>query len=198
MKSSGFVHNLWSDSFNRKALKVIKFAANCQFSRPISCMLAQTMKLLASIREFSGSNLGRVTNHPKLSAIFLSPTRKISAQHFKIDHEHFNVLPNSLFAVHSCSYSTVFFFFAVAWQPLVDQGLLIVEATKSHPGTPHSVGLHWTSDHPDTETTWQRNNHKTPMPPGGIRTRNPSKRTAEEPRLSPSGHWARHSTAHVT
>ena len=135
MKSSGFVHNLWSDSFNRKALKVIKFAANCQFSRPISCMLAQTMKLLASIREFSGSNLGRVTNHPKLSAIFLSPTRKISAQHFKIDHEHFNVLPNSLFAVHSCSYSTVFFFFCRSM------------TAPSGPGPPHCRGYKVTPRH---------------------------------------------------
>jgi hypothetical protein len=28
--------------------------------------------------------------------------------------------------------------------------------------------------------------------PGGIRTRNPSKRTAADPRLRPRGHWDRH------
>jgi len=71
---------------------------------------AQTMKLLASIGEFSGSNLGRVTNYPKVSVIFLSPSKKIPAQHFKTDHDHFHVLPNSLFVVHSRSYSTVFLF----------------------------------------------------------------------------------------
>jgi hypothetical protein len=27
------------------------------------------------------------------------------------------------------------------------------------------------------------------MPPGGIRTHNPSKRAAAEPRLRPRGHW---------
>jgi hypothetical protein len=31
------------------------------------------------------------------------------------------------------------------------------------------------------------------MPPGGIRTRSPSKRTAAEPRIRPRGHWDRQS-----
>jgi hypothetical protein len=52
----------------------------------------------------------------------------------------------------------------------------------------HSVGLLWTSDQPDAETsTWQRttltaDRHRAP---GGIRTRNPSKRAASNPRLRP-------------
>jgi len=48
-------------------------------------------------------------------------------------------------------------------------------ASRSHSDTPHSVGLLWTSDKPDAETsTWQ---HTTDIhAPGGIRTRNPSKR----------------------
>jgi len=29
---------------------------------------------------------------------------------------------------------------------LVDQGLLIMEASRSHSDTPHSVGLLWTND----------------------------------------------------
>jgi hypothetical protein len=37
-------------------------------------------------------------------------------------------------------------------QPLVGQGLLIVELSRSHSDTPHSVGLLWTSDPPDAET----------------------------------------------
>jgi hypothetical protein len=32
-------------------------------------------------------------------------------------------------------------------------GLLIYEASRSHSGTPHSVGLLWTSDQPDAETS---------------------------------------------
>jgi len=40
-------------------------------------------------------------------------------------------------------------------QPLVSQDLLIIEASRSHSGTPHSVGLLWTSDQPVAETaTW--------------------------------------------
>jgi len=38
----------------------------------------------------------------------------------------------------------------MAQQPLVDQGLLIVEGSASHPDTPQTVGLLWTSDQPDT------------------------------------------------
>jgi len=46
--------------------------------------------------------------------------------------------------------------FAVAQQTLVDQGLVIVEASRSHSDIPHLVGLLWTSDQPDAETsTWQ-------------------------------------------
>jgi len=41
-------------------------------------------------------------------------------------------------------------------QPLVSHGLLIIEDSRSHSGTPHSVWLIWTSDQPDAETsTWQ-------------------------------------------
>jgi len=44
----------------------------------------------------------------------------------------------------------------MALQPLVGQGFLIIEAARSHPDAPHSVGLHWRHDEPDAETpTWQ-------------------------------------------
>ena len=40
--------------------------------------------------------------------------------------------------------------------PPVDQVLIIIVASRSHSGTPHSVGLLWTSDQPHTEaSTWQ-------------------------------------------
>jgi len=44
----------------------------------------------------------------------------------------------------------------MAQQHLVDQGLLIIAAWRSHSKTPHSLGLLWTSDQPDAETcTWR-------------------------------------------
>jgi hypothetical protein len=44
----------------------------------------------------------------------------------------------------------------MAQQPLIGQGLLIFDASWSQSDTPHSVGLLWTSDQPDSETsTWQ-------------------------------------------
>jgi hypothetical protein len=58
--------------------------------------------------------------------------------------------------------------------------------------TPQSVGLLWTRDRPIAETsTWQHTalTTETSMPPGGIRTRNPSKRTSADPRLRRRGQW---------
>jgi hypothetical protein len=68
-------------------------------------------------------------------------------------------------------------------------------ASRSHSlDKPDSVGLLWKNDQPEAETsTWQhttlklKNIHAT----GGIRTRNPSKRAAANPRLRPRGRWDR-------
>jgi hypothetical protein len=45
------------------------------------------------------------------------------------------------------------FFPPMVQQPLGGLGLLIIEASRSHLDTPHSVGLLWTSDQPDAETS---------------------------------------------
>jgi hypothetical protein len=42
--------------------------------------------------------------------------------------------------------------FFTAQQPLMGQGLLIVDASRSRSDTPHSVELLWTSDQPGAET----------------------------------------------
>jgi hypothetical protein len=49
--------------------------------------------------------------------------------------------------------STYVFFPPLAQQPLVGHDLLIVEASRSHSDTTHSVGLLWTSDQPVAETS---------------------------------------------
>jgi len=57
---------------------------------------------------------------------------------------------------------------------LVGQDLLIIEASQSHLDTSHSVGLLWTSDQPDADTsTWKhttlkRNRHPFPPPSPGF------------------------------
>ena len=57
----------------------------------------------------------------------------------------------------------------------------LLDVPRSHLGTPHSVGLLRTSDRPASETsTTQHTRH---MPPGGIRTRNPSKLAGADPHL---------------
>jgi hypothetical protein len=85
-------------------------------------------------------------------------------------------------------------FFSHEAIPPVGQGLLIIEASRSHSDTPYSVGLIWTSDQLDAEnSTWQHttltrgNVHVS----GGIRSRNPSKQAAANPRLRRPGHWDR-------
>jgi hypothetical protein len=88
----------------------------------------------------------------------------------------------------------IFFHGATA---LVGQDL-IIEATRSHSDTPHSVGLLWTSDQPVAETsTWQHTKHTTDIhAPRGIRTQNPRKQAAADSRLTPHGHWDGH-TVHT-
>ena len=74
-------------------------------------------------------------------------------------------------------------FCTMAQQPLVIQGLLIIEASRSH-----SVELLWTRDQPDAETsTWQHTilSREKFHTPGGIWTRSPSKRASERARERP-------------
>jgi len=68
---------------------------------------------------------------------------------------------------------------------LAQKCLLIVEVSKSHSDTPHSVGRLWTSDQPVAETsTWRHITQETYIyAPGGIRTRNPKNRPAANPHL---------------
>jgi hypothetical protein len=37
-------------------------------------------------------------------------------------------------------------------EPVVGQGVLIIDSSRSHSDPPHSVGLLWTSDQLDAET----------------------------------------------
>jgi hypothetical protein len=75
-------------------------------------------------------------------------------------------------------------------QPLVGQGILIIEASRSHSDTSHYVGLLWTGDQPDAETSTTQDTSLTDIHvPDGIRTHIPNKREAADPRLRPRGHW---------
>jgi hypothetical protein len=69
--------------------------------------------------------------------------------------------------------------------PLVGQVLTILKSSRSLSDTPQSVGLPWTGDQPDAETsTWQHtHSQQTDIhAPGGIRIRNPSKHAAADQR----------------
>jgi len=61
--------------------------------------------------------------------------------------------------------------------------------------TPHSVGLLWTSDQPDAPDNTQHSQNTDIQVPGGIRTHNPRKQAATNPRLRLRGHWGRQNTS---
>ena len=66
----------------------------------------------------------------------------------------------------------------MALQPPVDQDLPIIQASLSHSDTPQSVGLRWTNDQPNAETTHNTQQETDIQATRGIRTCNSSKRVA--------------------
>ena len=60
------------------------------------------------------------------------------------------------------------FSFFMARQPHWGLGFLIVEVSRSHSDTPHSVGLFWTSNRPVAEPSDNTNSQQTVMPPRGF------------------------------
>ena len=70
---------------------------------------------------------------------FLSSCTKMHVQYIKVN----------LSSIH---YSLILLLFNNR-PPLVCRGLLVVDASRSHSDTPHSVELLWKSNQPDTETS---------------------------------------------
>jgi len=63
------------------------------------------------------------------------------------------------------------FDFPMAQETLVGHSLLIIEASQLHSDTPQSVGLLWTNDQPDAETSTMstyNNTDRHPCPPAGF------------------------------
>jgi hypothetical protein len=62
----------------------------------------------------------------------------------------------------------------MAQQPLVGQGLLIIQISRSHSDTPQSEGLLWMRDQPDADlhlTTRNTRNSQISMSPAGFEPR---------------------------
>ena len=103
-----------------------------------------------------------------------------------------SVVRQTVHEVSFCSLSSPPLPPPVAWQPTVGYGFRIFDFSRSHSETRHSVGLLWTEDEPDAETsTWKHTTFTRDWHPrpGGIQSRNPSKRKAEDPCFTPRGHW---------
>ena len=92
--------------------------------------------------------------------------------------------------MYVCPYThthTHTYFPPVVQEPLMSQGLLIIKALRSHSDTPHSVGLFWTSDQPDSKTsTWQHTTLTTDKYPCPWRDSNPRSQQASGRRPTPS------------
>jgi len=83
-------------------------------------------------------------------------------------------------------------FFPMAQQPLVGQALFIMEASRSHTNTIHSVGIFWTSDQCDAQTSTSQHSQQTDNhAPVGIRIRNSSNRATADSRLRLRDNWDR-------
>jgi len=76
-------------------------------------------------------------------------------------------------------------FFFMTGEPLVGLDLVIIEASRTHSETSHSVGLLWTSDRPDVESsTWRHTTLTTDRHP----YHRPSQRAAAYQCLRPTKH----------
>jgi hypothetical protein len=102
-----------------------------------------------------------------------------------------HLYPNIFYIWHQFHYNYTHdipckYFFPMARQPLGGLGRLIIEASRSHTDTPHSVGLLWTSDQLVSETsTWQHTTLTTDRHPCPTRDSNPYSQQANGRRHTP-------------
>ena len=117
----------------------------------------------------------------------------LSDSHSRICHG--NLFPCILFTCpnHRNSLSSVFFFYPAFYNPYEFEAPHSWGSEITHKDASQQVGLLWTSDQLVAETsTWQltqQSKRANIHAPGGIRIRNPSKRSAVDTRLRPLGHW---------
>jgi len=79
----------------------------------------------------------------------------------------------------------------VALRPNSGHGLLILDHAQRRIIVGRTSLDEWSARRRDLYLTTHNTQHRHPCP-GGIRTHNPSKRAAVDPRLRPRGHWDRH------
>jgi len=72
----------------------------------------------------------------------------VSFSHAACEHSHTRYISvGHTTSLHILHYNSMLYFFPMEQEPLV------IEASRSHSDTPHSVGLLWTSDHSDADTS---------------------------------------------
>jgi hypothetical protein len=101
------------------------------------------------------------------------------------------ICPSKQPAVTGLATGPVSIFSPMVQRPLVDECLLNTEASRSYSDISHSVGHLWMRDQLSQRTLPDNTQQQETSIPNVIRTRNPSKRAAADPRLRPRGHWDR-------
>jgi len=107
--------------------------------------------------------------------------------------ENRRITKNTAQNTHTHTFTQIYIFSPprMTQQPYSGPDSLPIDIMWSHSDTPQSVGLLRTSDRSDAEISDNtQHSQKTDIHDRGkIRTHNPSKRTAADPRLRTRGHW---------
>ena len=120
-------------------------------------MFVEMILLLVHFRETTGLNLAQT---PLLTPLFLLVRHSncLCGTSDQATTPFCHIQSNSLVPNSSTIQRSAYFPHPrpMARQFLADQSVLIIMASLSHADTPHSVGLLWSSDQPDAESsTWQ-------------------------------------------
>lgn len=110
----------------------------------IMFLILQFLKILQILKPMNYLNWSRILNKKVIHWF----TEVLLAMYTSLYHKQYICFrykslshPNYWTATSGRFYLTFCFF--MAWQPLVGQGFLIVDASRSHSDTSHSVGLLW-------------------------------------------------------
>ena len=111
----------------------------------------RVMQWLCSIYRWSGSFYISSHNIP-----FFSPLNSQLADVHSVLYQYCIILMSPVTVALNCSHFLPLYF-TMAQQPILSQGRIIIEDSRSYSGTPHSIGFLCTTDQPDAETpTWQQ------------------------------------------
>jgi hypothetical protein len=153
---------------SRKALWTFQSVNKCKH-----CVSKVQLYVASSVKRLSRHSAKRYEPHWRYRQATVAPLRK-------------TIRAPLTLSARPAIQAKIHFVFPTTQQPLVGHGLLIIEASRSHWDTPHSVGILWTSDQPVAETsTWQHTTLTRDRHPCPRRGSNPQSQQASDCRPTP-------------